>query len=208
MTETDQIATDPAPPSTAAVVAIIGLAIFTCWITWRAKKLESSLTPSSRPLALIHKPAPDFTLPSLDGKAISLAGYRSQKRVVVSFWASWCGPCRLELPVLKSFYEKAHKQDADFEFLAINLDEDRESAATATTKLKLPFPVLLDPQHRVADAYGVYGIPALFVIDKTGHVSFGETGFNITLEEALAQQLGVDPRLIFPAGGPNAAARH
>jgi hypothetical protein len=80
MTETDQIATYPTRPSTAAVVAIVGLAIFTCWITWRAKKLESSLIPSNRVLALIHKAAPDFTLPSLDGRAISLAGYRSKKR--------------------------------------------------------------------------------------------------------------------------------
>jgi len=119
----------------------------------------------------------------------------------VSFWASWCGPCRFELPVLKSFYEKAHKQDADFEFLTINLDEDRESAATAATEFKLPFPVLLDPRHKVADAYGVSGIPVLFVVDKTGHVSFREVGFNVTIEGRLAQQLGVDPKLIFPEGG-------
>ena len=208
MTETHQIATYPAGPSAAAVVAIAGLAIFTCWITWRAKKLESSLTPSNQAFAVIHKAAPDFTLSSLDGRTISLAGYRSQKKVVVSFWASWCGPCRLELPVLKSFYEKAHKPDADFEFLAINLDEDRESAAQAATELKLPFPVLIDPRRKVADAYGVYWIPAVFVVDKTGRVSFGEAGFNIAIEGTLSQHLGVDPKLIFPAGGPNAAARH
>lgn len=93
-------------------------------------------------------------------------------------------------------------------FLAINLDEDRESAETAATELKLPFPVLLDPRHRVADAYGVYGIPVLFVVDKTGHVPFGQAGSNIAIEDALAQQLEVNPKLIFPAGGPNAGARY
>ena len=208
MTETQQMSAPAARPSTIAVVAVVALAIFTVWITWRAKKLETLSRPENRPLTLIHKPAPDFTLPALDGRSISLAAYRSQKKVVVSFWASWCGPCRMELPVLKSFYEKAHKAGADFEFLAISVDDDRESAEQAAREMKLPFPVLLDPHEKAAGAYGVYGIPTLFIVDKAGRVSYGNAGFNVGIESALAQQLGVDPKLIFPQGGPNAAARH
>ncbi len=156
--------------------------------------------------ALLHKPAPDFTLPTLDGRTISLADYRG-KKVVLSFWASWCGPCRLELPVLRSFYEKTHKPGADYDLLAISLDEDRGAAEAAMNVLKLPFPVLLDTGQTTPGAYGVYGIPTLFVIDERGRVAYSSAGFNTNIEFILAHQLGIDPKIIAP-GGPSGVAGH
>lgn len=186
-------------PSPLAAIAICGLVVFTIWITWRAKSLESRSQISGSAVAMLHKPAPDFRLPALDGRTISLADYRG-KKVVVSFWASWCGPCRLELPVLRSFFDKAYRRDGNFEILSINLDEDREAAETAAEQAKLPFPVLLDPGQKIANAFGVQGIPALFVIGKTGHVDYGGVGFNPGLEMLLAGQLGIDPKALAQGG--------
>jgi peroxiredoxin len=193
-------------PPLRATAAIAALALFTIWITWQAKTLESRSQGAEQVSVMHHKPAPDFRLPALDGRTISLADYRG-KKVVVSFWASWCGPCRLELPVLRSFFDKTYRRDGDFEILAINLDEDREAAEAAAEQAKLPFPVLLDPGQKIANAFGVQGIPALFVIDKTGHVDYGGVGFNPGLEYILAGQLGIDPKVL-ATGGPHVSASH
>jgi peroxiredoxin len=187
-------------PSLAAVLAVAALAVFTVWITWRAKSLESESPAGNQAVALLHKPAPDFSLPALDGHVVSLAAERGKRKVVVSFWASWCGPCRMELPVLRSFYERTHKSDSDFEVLAISLDVDRDSAERMANELKLPFPVLLDSSQTIARAYGVWGIPMLFIVDKSGRVSYSGTGFNPGFEFLLASQLGIDPKLLAEKG--------
>src|SRR5262249_14164509 len=141
------------------------LAVFTVFITWRAKKIEIGLTQHDSKSVLEGKAAPTFSLQSLDGRRVSLAEFRGKKKVVISYWASWCGPCRVELPELKRFYEKHHKDDSDFEMLAISIDDSREEAESYAMNAKLPFPVLLDLDKEVSDAYSVQGIPAMFVVD-------------------------------------------
>jgi len=194
-------------PPVSAVLAISALAVFTVWITWRAKTLERGSPAGDQAVALLHKPAPDFRLPALDGHVVSLAAERGKRKVVVSFWASWCGPCRMELPVLRSFYERTHKPDADFEIVAISLDTDRDPAERMANELKLPFPVLLDLSQKTARAYGVWGIPMLFIVDKSGRVSYSGTGFNPGFEFLLASQLGIDPKLLAEKG-PSGNAGH
>lgn len=178
-------------PPAVAVLAIVALAVFTGWITWLAKGLETRTGGADRAGEMVHKPAPAFALPSLDGRTVSLAEYRGKKRVVVSFWASWCGPCRMELPVLRAFYQRMHKPDSDFEILAVSIDTDREPAESYATEAKLPFPVLLDASWKTSDAYLVSGIPTFFVIDKDGKVIFAHTGFDPGLEILLAHELGI-----------------
>ncbi|MGB0035995.1 MAG: TlpA disulfide reductase family protein [Candidatus Acidiferrales bacterium] len=178
-------------PSTSGILAIGVLAAFTIFITWRAKALEKELDIDTDTPALVGQSAPDFSLASLDGRTISLADYRGKKEVVISFWASWCGPCRLEMPSLRKFYKDHEKNQNDFEFLAISIDDERAPAEAFATSEKLGFPVLLDPGGRTASAFGVSAIPVLFVIDRNGKVTYGHIGFEGALEYSLAGELGL-----------------
>jgi peroxiredoxin len=186
-------------PSPLAIVGIAALAAFTIFITWRAKLLELKVLHHDEASELVNKPAPDFQLTTLDGSQVSLSDYRGKKLVVVSFWASWCGPCRLELPALRKFYERHHKDADYFEILAISIDEDSEDAQKFATKAKLPFPVLVDSSGKVANAYGANVIPMLFIVDKYGKVIYGHTGFDQLMEFQLTQKLGIKPNT--PAEG-------
>ncbi len=184
--------------SPGAIIAIVALAAFTIFITWRAKKLERTLHEREETSPLVNKTAPPFALPSLDGHTVSLADFHGKKNLVISFWASWCGPCRMEMPVLRSFYEKYHNGSNGFELLAISIDDSAAPARAFATGSKIPFPVLLDISKETADAYEVDGIPTLFVIDRSGKVIFGHSGFDSMLQFQLANALGIN---LAPTGG-------
>ncbi len=180
-------------PPPGAALALAGLAAFSAWITWRAKALELNFhtveTESHR--KLLHKPAPDLALKALDGSPVSLAGFRGKQSVVVTFGASWCGPCRMEAPVLRRFYEKTHKPGAEYEILAVSIDDERQDADKFAAVFKSSFPVLWDPGQKAASAWGVDSIPQLFLVDKSGKVVYGHTGLNPAEDMALARELGM-----------------
>jgi peroxiredoxin len=174
---------------TAGIVLLAALTVF---LTWRIKAIENGLAGEHNPTALRNRQAPEFSLRALDGRRISLSDYKGKKKLVISYWASWCGPCRMEMPSLRSFYQNYHKPDSNFELLAISIDEDRSQAESFAREERLPFPVLLDPDSRAADAYSVGAIPALFVVEKDGRVSYAATGAEDMLEFRLAAQLGIE----------------
>jgi len=180
--------------SPLATIALVLLAAFTIFITWRAKKLEAAIRDRVDEPELINKAAPAFRLPSLDGQTVSLADYRGKKKLVLSFWASWCGPCKAEMPTLRQFYQR-HRKDADkFELLAISIDDEQRDAERFATEMQLPFPILCDAKHQAEADYGVDAIPALFIINESGKVTYAHIGFDPTLEFILAQQLGFKVR--------------
>lgn len=119
-------------------------------------------------------PAPDFTLTDLEGKRVSMAEYRG-KVVVLNFWASWCPPCRAEMPSMERLYQKL--KGRDFELLAVNVEENGQPAVRAfTRKIPIGFPVLLDNDQQVSGLYGVGGIPQTFIINKRGEIVQETTG--------------------------------
>lgn len=177
--------------SLAGIVGIVALAILTVVLTWRASLLETKLQEESEQPEVVGKTAPDFSAHTLDGRTVALADFRGQKKVVVAFWASWCGPCRMEMPTLIQFYKNNHSDSSDFEILAVSIDEDSGDAAKFATAMKLNFPVLLDSSQKMARAYGVEGIPTMFVIDKAGNVIHGHVGLDSNLEYSLASELGI-----------------
>ncbi len=114
-----------------------------------------------------HPEAPDFTLVNPDGKNISLKDFRG-KLVMVNFWASWCGPCRAEMPSMERLYLE-HKA-AGFEILAVNVKDKRSDALAMAKQLKLSFPIVLDPEGEVGQLYGAWAMPTTYLIDRKGNV--------------------------------------
>ncbi|HTT75941.1 MAG TPA: TlpA disulfide reductase family protein [Candidatus Binataceae bacterium] len=115
------------------------------------------------------KMASDFRLPTLGGQQVSLSSMRG-KVVFLNIWATWCPPCREEMPSIEALYEK-FKNDKNFVVLAVSQDSDgRAPVASYVEKHGLKFDVLLDPENEVGEAYDVSGIPETFIIDQKGRI--------------------------------------
>lgn len=113
-------------------------------------------------------PAPDFALKDLSGHAHRLTEFRG-KVVFLNIWATWCPPCRMEMPAMEHLYQ--HLRDKDFVMLAVSEDEDGAAAVQPfINQMGLTFPILIDSQGVVPPRYGVTGYPETFVIDRDGKV--------------------------------------
>lgn len=117
---------------------------------------------------LVGKPAPEFTLPTLDGTNVSLSNLRGQV-VVLDFWASWCPPCVQALPHLGQLYEE--KLGSDVKIYAVNVQEDPSVIRNFVQAKNLKVPVLIDAQAKVAEQYNVESLPRTVVINKQGMVT-------------------------------------
>jgi len=125
--------------------------------------------------------APDFTLPRLSGGTIRLADFRG-KVVLLNFWATWCVPCRMEMPALEALYQR-HK-DAGLAVLAINMDTLSTAGVEAfVQEVMVTFPVALDPSWSIARGYRVLGLPTTYFIDRAGDVVVREVGERDWLDE-------------------------
>ncbi len=113
--------------------------------------------------------APNFTLKDLNGRTVSLASMRGRV-VIINFWATWCGPCKVEMPSMNSLYKDL--KGSGFELLAISSDVQGEKVVRPfVTQGRYTFPVLLDSSFRVNGDYGITGIPTTFVVDKGGVIT-------------------------------------
>ncbi len=131
-------------------------------------------------------PAPDFTLKRADGRNLRLQEQRGQV-VLVNFWATWCGPCRQEMPHLNRLYDKY--RNSGFTLLAVNIDDDPRTALATAAKLGLRFPVLLDTDKTVSRRYDLGSMPATVLIDRDGKVRFLHRGYRDGMELAYEQQI-------------------
>ena len=111
--------------------------------------------------------APGFQLQNLDGEVVSLSGLRGRP-VMLNFWASWCGPCRYEMPFIQEIYEEWTGKPPSVVVLAINVGESASTAKNFMQSYNLSFPVLLDTRKDVTRKYNIIGYPTTFFIDKNG----------------------------------------
>ena len=130
--------------------------------------------------------APDFTLKSASGANLRLQEQRGQV-VLVNFWATWCGPCRQELPHLNSLYDKYRA--SGFVLLGVNIDDDPRLATALAAKLGLRFPVLLDADKKVSRVYDMSAMPATLLIDRDGRVRHIHRGYRDGVEKTYEEQV-------------------
>jgi peroxiredoxin len=110
-------------------------------------------------------PAPAFTLAARGGHDVALAQYHGQV-VMINFWASWCGPCRQEMPLLESIYKKYNK--LGFTLLGVNVEPDSKAADDWLRDTPVSFPILYDKDSKVSKLYDVAGMPSTVIIDRSG----------------------------------------
>jgi len=130
--------------------------------------------------------APDFTLPTTDNKEFKLSDYRG-KPVILNFWASWCGPCRYEVPAFKSFYEKYG--DEGVPIIAVNTQDNPDSAIAYAKSDGLKFTIPVDPQGKVSSLYNVRGLPTTYFIDENGIITSIKIGPFLFMEE-IEERMG------------------
>lgn len=134
----------------------------------------------------ISGPASDFTLKSRGGKNIKLSEYRGDV-VMVNFWASWCGPCRQEMPALEQLYKKY--KDLGFVILGVNVDKDSSNAASLLKKIPVSFPVLYDNTSKVASLYDVKAMPTTYLIDRNGQLRYVHKAYKPGYELKYAKEI-------------------
>jgi peroxiredoxin len=131
-------------------------------------------------------PAPDFTLRTMGGPNMRLHEQRGQV-VLVNFWATWCGPCRQEIPHLNTLYDKYRA--SGFVLMGVNIDDNPKVAADLAAKLGVKFPVLLDTDKTVSKLYDMSAMPATVVIDRDGKVRYIHRGYRDGYELTYDQQI-------------------
>jgi thiol-disulfide isomerase/thioredoxin len=149
--------------------------------------LVASGCPGEAPAPEVGKQAPDFELDTLDGQTVVLSQLKG-RLVLVNFWATWCGPCRHEMPFLQQLYEDW--PGSELVLLAVNVGEGSSDVSQFLQSYGFSFPVLLDGQATIAQRYNVMGIPTTFFIDKEGviqNIKVGTFQSQVEIETILSK---------------------
>jgi peroxiredoxin len=136
--------------------------------------------------AILEGKAPDFTLKSQRGENLKLSEQRGNV-VMINFWASWCAPCREEMPILNDLYLRY--RDLGFTLLGVNVEEDPEGAKKMINELKVVFPVLFDSQNEVSKLYKVEAMPSTILVDRDGNMRYLHRGYLPGYEEDYERQV-------------------
>ncbi len=120
-----------------------------------------------------HPRAPDFSLPDIDGEKHSLSDYRG-KVLIVNFWATWCPPCRAEMPSMERAWKRY--QGRGLVIVAVNVGEGEDAIFQFTAEHPVTFPIVLDEDSKVVTDWGVRGLPTTFVVDPQGRVVYRAIG--------------------------------
>jgi peroxiredoxin len=158
----------------AAGAALVVVAVFAALTDGPRASVShaSGLDEAARELDLIRparpKQASDFSVSLLGGKTLELKGQRG-KPMLINFWATWCAPCREEMPAMERLYLK--HRERGFMLLAVSVDTDAALVKPFLEKYRLTFPVALDAKMDLANTYGVRALPASFLIDRNGYLT-------------------------------------
>jgi peroxiredoxin len=143
------------------VLIIVGVGILVL-----LQNKDSFLNLSGKPRLVKGVPAPNFTLPGLDGQMVNLNNYKG-KVVFLNIWATWCPPCVEEMPSMEKLYQELKGED--FEILAVSIDVlGAKEVIPFMKKHKLSFPALTDTKGTIKSPYQITGVPESFIIDKNG----------------------------------------
>ena len=132
------------------------------------------------------QPAPDFALKSSTGENLRLSEYRGDV-VMINFWATWCGPCRQEMPLLDELYSRY--QRVGFNLLGVNIDDDSGRAMDMIRELGVSFPVLFDSRKEVSKLYEVDAMPVTVLVDREGNVRHVHQGYKPGYEQKYLDEV-------------------
>ncbi len=135
---------------------------------------------------LTGQQAPDFALKSSTGENLRLSEYRGEV-VMINFWATWCGPCRQEMPLLDELYSRY--QRVGFSLLGVNIDDDSRRAVQMMEELGVNVPVLFDANKQVSELYDVNAMPVTVLVDKEGRVRHVHHGYKPGYEDKYLDQV-------------------
>ena len=136
---------------------------------------------------LVGKMAPDFEMDLLDGGKMKLSALRGERIVILDFWATWCGPCRMAMPILEAVAKDYAEKGV--ELYGVNQDESAEVIRAFLTETGLSVTVGLDPEARIGDRYAASSIPQTVIVGKDGTVKAVQVGVSPTLDSELRAQL-------------------
>jgi peroxiredoxin len=135
---------------------------------------------------LAGQAAPDFVLKSASGTNLRLSEYRGNV-VMINFWATWCGPCRQEMPLLNDLYSRYGR--VGFSLLGVNIDDDSRRAMDMAEELGVSFPVLFDERKEVSKLYQVEAMPVTVLVDREGKVRHVHLGYKPGYEEKYLTEI-------------------
>ena len=133
-----------------------------------------------------NEAAPDFTLKSLKGSNLKLSEFRGDV-VMINFWATWCGPCRQEMPILNDLYLKY--RDSGFTLLGVNVEKNTSKAADMIRELKVVYPVLFDIDNTVSKLYKVEAMPSTVLVNRDGNMRYLHRGYETGTEDEYLRQV-------------------
>ena len=130
--------------------------------------------------------APNFTLQSRGGETVSLSDLRGEV-VMINFWATWCGPCRQEMPHLEALHQRY--SSLGFTLLGVNVEEDAKGVDKFLAETPVTFPVLYDPANDVSELYEVIAMPSTVMVDRSGNMRYIHHGYQPGYENAYQAQI-------------------
>ena len=154
--------------------------------TLRASGFAGLLMAAGVNADINNGPAPDFALKSHSGENLRLSEFRGEV-VMINFWASWCGPCRQEMPLLDELYTQY--QPLGFTILGVNVEEDPSKAKQLLKDSPVNFPILYDDKSEVSKLYKVVAMPSTVLVDRDGNVRYLHQGYKPGYEESYQQQV-------------------